>query len=129
VLAVQAPFNLGYEAFRKPQVIEGVLKSFSGLLRLAAITLKALLGFEVATLSGFRVFFDVSCSGGHGVLLGAVGGVGGCRLSKRMFYEQAAPLRHMRPILQTFFCHPYAVYMRPNGFAHSHLVCCTPQGI
>ena len=35
--------------------------------------------------------------------------------------------RTERKTQQTFFCHPYAVYMRPNGFAHSHLIFCTPH--
>jgi hypothetical protein len=89
VLAVQASFNLGHQVSGKAQVLQSLLYDLGSVLRLAAITLKALLGFEVATLFGFRVFFDVSCSGGYGVLLGAVGGVGGCRLSKRMFYENS----------------------------------------
>src|SRR5690242_5174198 len=33
----------------------------------------------------------------------------------------AALLRHVHPLLQTFFCRSCAVYMRLNGFAHSHL--------
>lgn len=35
--------------------MEGLLQGLGGLLRLAAVTLQALLGFEVATLSGFGV--------------------------------------------------------------------------
>jgi hypothetical protein len=40
--------------------MERLLQGRRGLLRLAAVTLEALLGFEVATLSGFCVFFCVS---------------------------------------------------------------------
>src|SRR4029450_2280611 len=72
VVAVHAPFDLGHEVFRQPQVSEGLLKDFSGVLRLAAVTLQALLGFEVATLSSFRVLFGVSFAWGHGVLLRTV---------------------------------------------------------
>jgi hypothetical protein len=43
-----------------------------GVLRLEAITRKALLRCAAATLSGFYVFFDGSYGGGHGVLLDAV---------------------------------------------------------
>ena len=44
----------------EPQVIEGLLEDLGSLLRLAAVTFKALLCFEAATLPGFRVFFGVS---------------------------------------------------------------------
>ncbi len=69
MLAAQASFDLGHEVCRQPEVIEGLLQDLGGVLRLAAVTLQALLGFEVATLSGFGVFFGVSCAGGHGKLL------------------------------------------------------------
>src|SRR5215813_13395520 len=39
----------------------------------------------------------------------------------------AALLRHVHPILQTFFGHPYAVYMRLPSFAHSHRIFGTPH--
>ncbi len=74
-MAAQAPFDLGHEVFRKPQVIDG-------LLCLAAITCEALLRCAMATLSGFRVFFDISCRGGHGALLDSMGGFGDCSLPK-----------------------------------------------
>jgi hypothetical protein len=60
-----------------------------GLLRLATVTLKALPRVAAATLSGSRVFFDVSCGGRHGALLASVGVCGGNGLSKRT--------RHMPP--------------------------------
>jgi hypothetical protein len=69
LLAAQAPFNLGHEVFRQPQVIEGLLKSFRGLLRLAVVTLKALLCCTAATLLGFCVVFGISCVWRHGALL------------------------------------------------------------
>jgi hypothetical protein len=59
-LTPQAPFNLDHQVFEEAQVMERLLERFGGLLRLVAVTLEALLGFEVATLSGFAVFFDVS---------------------------------------------------------------------
>jgi hypothetical protein len=64
VLAVQAPFDLGHEVFRQPQVIESLLESLGGVLRLAAVSREALLRCAAATLSGFRVFFEVSWGGG-----------------------------------------------------------------
>jgi hypothetical protein len=39
--------------------MEGVLQDLRGVLRLAAITCEALLRCAAATLSGFRVFFEV----------------------------------------------------------------------
>ena len=39
--------------------MEGLLQGLGGVLCLAAITCEALLGFEIATLSGFDVFFGV----------------------------------------------------------------------
>jgi hypothetical protein len=81
-LAPQAPFNLGHEVFRQPQVIECLLESLSGPLRLAAIACKALLRCAAAPLSGFRVVFGVSYAWGHGVLLYGVEVCGGGSLSK-----------------------------------------------
>jgi hypothetical protein len=69
VLAVQAPFDLGGEVVRQPQVIEGLLEGLSGVLRLAAITFEALLRFEAAALSGFGLLFGVSLRERHGALL------------------------------------------------------------
>ena len=50
-LTAQTPFDLGHEVLRQPQVIEGLLEGFSGLLRLTAITCEALLRCAAATLS------------------------------------------------------------------------------
>ena len=69
MLAVQAPFDLGHEVFRQPQVIEGPLEGLSGVLRLAAITFEALVHFAITAPSGFGVFLCVSCAWGHGALL------------------------------------------------------------
>jgi hypothetical protein len=69
VLTPQTPFNLGYEVFREAQVMEGLLQDRSGVLRLEAVTLKALSRLEAAALSGFGLFFGVSCGGRHGALL------------------------------------------------------------
>ena len=69
MLAAQAPCDLGHEVCRQPQVIESLLEGFGGVLRLAAVSRETLLGFEVATLSGLRVFFYVSFGWGHGELL------------------------------------------------------------
>jgi hypothetical protein len=54
------------------------------VLRLAAITRKALLCGAAATRSGFRVFFGVSCGGGHEELLCAVWILYDCSLPRRM---------------------------------------------
>src|SRR5262249_48196535 len=70
---------------------------------------------------------DVSCSGGHGVLLGSVGSLAVAVYLSACSMRTASALRHVRPILPTFFCHPYSVYMRPNGFGHAHLIFCTPH--
>src|SRR4029453_3021417 len=69
LLAPQTPFDLGHQAFRQPQGIEGLLEGFGGLLCLAAITGEALLCCAAATRSGFRELFGVSCGGGHEELL------------------------------------------------------------
>jgi hypothetical protein len=36
-LIVQAPFDLGHEVFRRPQVIEDLLEGFGGVLRLTVV--------------------------------------------------------------------------------------------
>ncbi|MGH8071769.1 MAG: hypothetical protein ACRERE_42350 [Candidatus Entotheonellia bacterium] len=69
----QASFDLSHELFGEAQVLQSPLQGLGGLLRLAAVTLQALLGFEVATLSSFGVFFGVSCAWSHGALLRSVG--------------------------------------------------------
>jgi hypothetical protein len=83
LLASQTALNLGHQVFGEAHMMESLLQDLGGVLRLAAITFKALLRCEAATLSGFRVFFDVSCGGGHGALLASVWVFGGGRLSKR----------------------------------------------
>jgi hypothetical protein len=72
LLASQTALNLGHRVFGEAQGMESLLQGLGGILRLATITFEALLRFEAATLSGFRVFFDVSCGGGHGALLAFV---------------------------------------------------------
>jgi hypothetical protein len=57
VLAAQAPIDLGHEVFRQPQVIKGLLEGLGGVLRLAAVTFKALPRCEAAAVSGFGMFF------------------------------------------------------------------------
>jgi hypothetical protein len=69
VLAAQAPFDLGHEVFRQPQVIEGLLKGFSGLLRLAAVVREAFLCGAITAASGFGMLFGGSFVWGHDVLL------------------------------------------------------------
>ena len=83
-MAAQAPFDLSHEVFRKPQVIEGLLEGFGGLLCLAAVARKALLRCATATLSGFGLLFGISCRGGHGEILCTVRVFGGCSLPKRL---------------------------------------------
>jgi hypothetical protein len=53
---------------RSPCLLEG----FGGVLRLAAVTRKALLRCEAAACAGFGVFGGVSCAGGHGAFLRCV---------------------------------------------------------
>jgi hypothetical protein len=84
VLAAQAPFDLGHEVFRQPQVIEGLLEGLGGVLRLAAISLEALPRCETAALSGFGLFFGVSVCGRHTALFRFVWVCGGCSMGKRM---------------------------------------------
>src|SRR5713226_2010786 len=69
VLAVQAPFDLGHEVFRQPQVIEGLLEGLCGVLRLAAVSIEALVRCAITAPSGFDMFFCASFGWGHGELL------------------------------------------------------------
>jgi hypothetical protein len=69
VLTPYAPFDLGYEVFRKPQGIKGLLEGLGGVLRLAAIMCEALVHCAITTPSGFGAFFGTSCGWGHGALL------------------------------------------------------------
>src|SRR5437879_8917064 len=74
-----------------------------------AVTLQALLHFEVATLAGFGVSLNVSCAGGHGVLLHSMWVLGGCRLPRRpcsmplASVRRASSLGHALLVLPTFF--------------------------
>ena len=54
------------------QVMERLFHDLGSVLRLAAVTLQALLGFAVAAPSSFGVFFGDSCGCGHRVLRCAV---------------------------------------------------------
>ena len=69
MLAAQSPFDLRHEVFRKPQIIDGLLEGFCGVLRLATVARKALLRCAITASSGFGVFFHGSCAWGHDVLL------------------------------------------------------------
>lgn len=71
-MTLQTPFDLGCEVCGEAQLLQSLLQDLGGVLRLVAVALQTLLGFEVATLSGFGVFFDGSCGGGHGSLLDAM---------------------------------------------------------
>src|SRR5215831_866060 len=82
VLAGQTPFDLGHEVFSKPQVIEGLLEGRGGVLRLAAVTRKALLRFQATTLAGFGMMFSVSYTWRHRALLCAVTLFATCSLPK-----------------------------------------------
>ena len=68
-MASQAPFDLGHEVFSQPQVIEGLLEGFGGLLSLAAVTVEALVYLAITAPSGFGVLFCISFGRGHGELL------------------------------------------------------------
>ena len=102
--------------------MERLLQDLGGLLRLAAITFEALLGFEIATLSGFGLFFGVSFVQGAwcaplfpcGSLAVEVG-PSVCDTSLLAFVRTASPLCHALSGLPAFFCQPSAVYICPNG--------------
>ena len=64
--------------------MEGLLQDRGGVLRLEAITLKALLHCETVALSGFGLFFRVTFRGRHGALLASMGGFGGYSLTKHL---------------------------------------------
>jgi hypothetical protein len=51
------------------------LEGLCGVLRLAAIPREALLRCAATTLSGFHMFFDIACGGGHATLLLVCGSV------------------------------------------------------
>ena len=83
VLAVQAPFDLGHEVFRQPQVIEGLLEDLGSVLRLAAVSREALVRCAITAPSGFGVFFRRSFAWGHGALLCSVRVYAECSRPKR----------------------------------------------
>ena len=127
-MAPQAPFDLGHEVFRKPQVIEGLLEGLGGVLRLAAITCEALLGLQAAALSGFGLFFGASFGWGHGVLRCSVWDFCGCSLPKRTRHMPLASVRRRhccvtrsQDFLLSFVTH-VRYNIRPNGLANSHTV-------
>ena len=76
LLASQAALNFGDQVVGEAQVMERLFQDLGGMLRLAAITFQTLLRCATATLSGFCVFFGVSCAEGHGLLLCCVWGFG-----------------------------------------------------
>ncbi len=75
LLAPQASFELGDQVFGEAQVLQSVLEGLSGLLRLASVTLQALLRLQAAPVSGFGMFFGASFGWGHIVLRCAVWGL------------------------------------------------------
>src|SRR5262245_37881625 len=82
--------------------MERLLQGLRGLLRLTAVTLLALLGFQVATLSGFDVFFGVSFAADHGVLLHALWVLGGCRLPRGPWSMPLRVYEHCVTLSQDF---------------------------
>ena len=82
-MAVQAPFDLGHEVFRQPQVIEGLLEDLGSVLRLAAVSREALVRCAITAPSGFGVFFRRSFAWGHGALLCSVRVYAECSRPKR----------------------------------------------
>jgi hypothetical protein len=95
--------------------MEGLLQDRGGVLRLKAITLKALPRFETAALSGFGLFFGVSVAWGHGGLLDSVWvfAVAVCPSAghtyPRASVRTAPLLRHALLLLPAFFHQPCAV--------------------
>ena len=63
--------------------MERLLQGLGGVLRLAAVTLQALLCFAVTTLAGFGVFLSRIVACGHGALLRCMWVLCGCSLPKR----------------------------------------------
>src|SRR5262249_16845607 len=124
VLAAQTPFDLGYQVFREAQILESLLQDLGSVLRLAAVTLKALLCFEAATLPGFRVCFDRSWGGGHGALLVVCVSVvvAVCQSSRDTYFlasvSMASPRRHglLRP--SCFLLSPRGGIQSPTVFSH-----------
>src|SRR4030095_5179124 len=70
--------------------MERLLQGLRGLLRLTAVTLQALLGFQGATLADFGEFVCGLFAADHGCVLHSVWVLGGCRLPRRPW---SLPLR------------------------------------
>jgi hypothetical protein len=85
--------------------MEGLLQNLGGVLRLAAVTLQALLRFKTATLSGFGLFFRVSLRGRYSALLCVVWVLCGCTRDTwpRVFVSVQCPLRPVLPLLPISF--------------------------
>jgi hypothetical protein len=73
VLAPQAPFDLGHEVVRQPQVIERLLEGLGGVLCLAAVVLEAFSDSTAPALYRFRLSFMILSGTAHGVLLHLLG--------------------------------------------------------
>src|SRR4029434_6858551 len=93
--------------------MEALLERLGGLLRLTAVTLQALLGFQVATLAGFGVFFGVSFAADHGVLLHSLWVLGGCRLPRRPWSMPLRVCEHCVTLSQDFLLF-FGNYVRYN---------------
>jgi len=97
------------------------------VLGLSALVLEALLGIESTAFSGFGLFVSVSFHRGHDALLEACRSLAVAICPRARSVRMMPPLRHVLPGLPAFFYQPYAVYMRPDGFSHSHTVFCMPH--
>src|SRR5919206_3340900 len=82
--------------------MERLLQGLRGLLRLTAVTLQALLGFQVATLAGFGMLFGVSFAADHGILLHSLWVLGGCRLPRRPWSMPLRVCEHCVTLSQDF---------------------------
>jgi hypothetical protein len=111
----------------------GLLQDLGSLLRLEEVTLEAPLGFEATPLSGFGMFSHVLFGGNmvHSWIPCGSVAVAVCSSARDTCpltsVSTVSPLRHTLPWLPAFFCHPYAVYIRPRGRANSHTVFCAPH--
>src|SRR5262245_53498398 len=93
--------------------MERLLQGLRGLLRLTAVTLQALLGFQVATLAGFGVLFGISFAADHGILLHALWVLGGCRLPRRPWSMPLRVCEHWVTLSQAFLLF-FGNYVRYN---------------
>lgn len=115
-MAVQTPFDLGYEVLRKPQGIKGLLERLGSVLCLAAVAREACVRFETTAPSGFGLFFDLSLYGRHDAAPSFRVGLWGGRLSKRTSHmpprvceSRVLSASRAPQYLPTFFCQPSAV--------------------